>query len=145
MTNSTQTENSDINTSITFPEVPPNPDLYLYRAEVAHIVDGDTVDLRVDMGFNVTLKERFRLYGINAPESRTRDHAEKMKGLEATNFLSYTLNDPEADIYVQSIKDKKGKYGRYLGIIYMTYGTTGIYVNVNKMMVEEGHAIYKEY
>jgi len=110
--------------------------LYNYRAEVLRVVDGDTVDVMLDLGFSVSLKERVRLYGINAPESRTRNKAEKIKGLAAKDFVIEWMEKHGNKIVVNTIIDKRGKFGRILGTI-----TNEVGENLNDLMVEEGHAV----
>ena len=110
--------------------------LYHYRATVVRVVDGDTVDVMLDLGFNVSLKERVRLYGINAPESRTRDKAEKVKGLAAKDFVVEWTEDHADDIFIVTRIDKRGKYGRILGTIMNESGE-----NLNELMIKEGHAV----
>ena len=110
--------------------------LYHYRATVVRVVDGDTVDVMLDLGFNVSLKERVRLYGINAPESRTRDKAEKVKGLAAKDFVVGWTEDHADDIFIVTRIDKRGKYGRILGTIMNESGE-----NLNELMIKEGHAV----
>jgi len=101
--------------------------------EVAKVVDGDTIDIVIDLGFDLSKKERVRLAGIDTPESRTRDLEEKELGLEAKEFLARRLSDGEpSGLRVKTEKD--GKYGRMLGWIYI--GQT----NLNKEMVERGYA-----
>jgi micrococcal nuclease len=106
--------------------------MYYYKVEILRVVDGDTVDVRMDLGFNVWHKCRVRLVGINAPESRTRDLEEKKRGLAAKQWLIDTLELAESDIEMQS--HGVGKYGRVLGELYTKKG------NINKLMVKEGHA-----
>ena len=111
--------------------------MYEYRASLVKIVDGDTIDVDLDLGFAVVLKkQRIRLYGINAPESRTRDLEQKIYGLAAKERLKNLLEEAE-QIIVKTEIDKKarGKYGRILGTIYV--GS----ININNLMVDEGHAI----
>lgn len=101
--------------------------------EITKVVDGDTVDMIIDLGFSLTKKERVRLAGIDAPESRTRDLEEKQMGLEAKAFLTRRLADGEGSgLKVKTEKD--GKYGRMLGWIYI--GQT----NLNEEMVYRGYA-----
>lgn len=107
--------------------------MYEYSAKTVRVVDGDTVDLLVDLGFGITIKERFRLYGINAPESRTRDLEEKVKGLESKKWLIHRLEDV-TDLRILTLKDAKGKFGRYLCILMIHDQDGGI--NINKEMVE---------
>lgn len=92
--------------------------VYEYAAEVTRVIDGDTVDAEVSLGFHIKFKERFRLYGINAPETRTRNKKEKAAGLRASDFLSKALGMggiQKSRIMIKTSKDRKGKYGRYLG------------------------------
>jgi len=105
--------------------------MYEYNAEVVRVVDGDTVDLRVDVGFKCSFNDRFRLEGIDAPESRTRDLIEKKAGLAAKDFLSDYLPVGRT-ITVKT--GKPGKYGRWIATLYRDG------VNVNQLMVKEGHA-----
>lgn len=88
--------------------------LYNYRCIVLRVVDGDTVDVDIDVGFDMWLrKQRIRLAGIDAPESRTRDKEEKHYGILAKNFLSTLLSVGES--YTLLSTKEKGKFGRYLG------------------------------
>ena len=106
--------------------------MYEYKIkDVVKVVDGDTVDLNIDLGFNLTKKERVRLAGIDTPESRTRDLKEKELGIEAKEFLERRLSDGE-NLKVKTEKD--GKYGRMLGWIYISE------TNINKEMVQRGYA-----
>jgi|TARA_Y100000310_G_scaffold280419_1_gene300143 micrococcal nuclease len=110
--------------------------LYHYRATVLRVVDGDTVDVMLELGFNVSLKERVRLYGINAPESRTRDKLEKVKGLASKDFVVEWTEDHADEIVIVTRIDKRGKYGRVLGTIMTESGE-----NLNELMIKEGHAV----
>ena len=108
--------------------------MYYYKIEVLRVVDGDTTDVRIDLGFNVWHKCRVRLVGINAPESRTRDKEEKKRGLAAKQWLIDRLEAAGSDIEMQS--HGVGKYGRVLGELFTKEG------NINKIMVKEGHAVF---
>ena len=109
--------------------------MYNYKVELIKVVDGDTVDLKVDLGFKLFMHERFRLTGINAPEMRG---AEKEAGKAAKEFLIDLLkNRNNKDIVIQT--EKQGKYGRWLAIIKVGDST------VNHVMVATGHAVYKDY
>jgi len=90
---------------------------YWYNAKVLKVVDGDTVDLMVDLGFNVHHKIRVRLYGVNTPESRTKDAAEKEMGLRAKQFTSDWM-DRHPEVFVQTVADKNEKYGRVLANVF---------------------------
>ena len=92
--------------------------MYEYSAQVLRVVDGDTVDVLIDCGFSTFRKERVRLYGINAPESRTRDKEEKIRGLAAKERLDELINNTEGSIVIKTELDKKGKFGRILGVIW---------------------------
>ena len=107
--------------------------MFYYKVEVLRVVDGDTVDVRIDLGFNVWHKCRIRLVGINAPESRTRDKEEKKRGLAAKSWLIDKLESAEDELEMKSYG--VGKYGRVLGEIYINE------VNINELMVKEGHAV----
>ncbi len=93
--------------------------MYEYKAKLIRVVDGDTVDAMIDCGFSTFRKERIRLRGINAPESRTRDKEEKKRGLAAKARLQELIEqDENNEFMVQTSLDKKGKYGRLLGVLY---------------------------
>ena len=120
--------------------------IYIYKAELIRVVDGDTVDLIIDLGFDTSRHERFRLYGIDAPELRTA------AGKEAKAWLEDALM-PLEEIYVQTIqlktKAKRDKYGRFLAVLYDDLGdidanrlmrTPVSPMSINARMVVEGHA-----
>ena len=120
--------------------------IYIYKAELIRVVDGDTVELMIDLGFDTSRKERFRLYGIDAPEMNTA------KGKEAKAWLIGVLG-PYGAIYVQTIqletKAKRDKYGRFLAVLYDRFPQAGQIVaqsgslplySVNLVMVDLGHA-----
>lgn len=110
--------------------------MFEYGAKVVSVVDGDTVDLSVDLGFDVQFNQRFRLYGINAPETHSKDAAEKKKGLETMNWLKEKL-PVGTEVIVKTEKDKQEKFGRYLASIVLQG------MDLNKNMVMLGFA--KEY
>ena len=107
--------------------------MFTYEAKVLKIVDGDTIDAIVDLGFSTFKKVRIRLYGINTPESRTRDKEEKIRGLAAKERLEQLLENNDHHFILQS--HGVGKFGRCLGEIWVDD------VNINKKLVTEGHAI----
>ena len=90
--------------------------MYEYKCEITRVVDGDTVDAVIDLGFDISYSSRVRLYGIDTPESRTRDLDEKARGKLAGKFLSDSILHAD-DVVIQTKLDKKGKFGRVLGII----------------------------
>ena len=107
--------------------------MYTYRVKsINRIVDGDTIDVTIDLGFSININQRVRLAGIDAPESRTRDLEEKKLGLETKEFLIKRLQDGLPSLRVKTEKD--GKYGRMLGWIYISE------TNINKEMVQRGYA-----
>tara|TARA_Y100000310_G_C20147461_1_gene563137 strand:+ start:75 stop:443 length:369 start_codon:yes stop_codon:yes gene_type:complete len=115
--------------------------MYEYKAKVLRVVDGDTVDALIDIGFHVHLKKRIRLYGINAPESRTRDKEEKVRGLAAKARLKEILKQEKNEITIKS--HGVGKFGRCLGELFIE-GTERFSYEpqcVNKMLISEGHAV----
>ena len=106
--------------------------MYEYKAKLVRVIDGDTIDVDIDLGFKVFLqKERVRLFGINTPESRTRNLEEKKLGLAAKARLKELL--PKTFI-VRTEKDDKGKFGRKLGNPLVDSR------NIYDQLVEEGHA-----
>jgi micrococcal nuclease len=92
-------------------------DRFWYGAEVLNVVDGDTVDLRIDLGFDIHHKIRVRLYGVNTPESRTSNKQEKALGMKAKQFTKDWLTSHKW-VFVNTIPDKNDKYGRILAKIY---------------------------
>lgn len=106
--------------------------MYKYNATLVNVVDGDTVDLKVDLGFLAHMDIRFRLSGIDAPEKRGKS---KEAGLAAKHFLIETLTDADS---IQVESEKTGKFGRWLGIIYFNH--SGISVSANELMITSGHA-----
>lgn len=113
--------------------------LYHYKAKVISIYDGDTIRLDIDLGLKTWIRnEPIRLARINAPELRG---SERAAGIEARDFLRSLIQ--EKDVVVQTLKDDKGKYGRYLGEIL--FEKDGAWININDLMVQNGHAEYKEY
>lgn len=114
--------------------------LYTYKAIIVSVYDGDTVTVDIDLGLHTWIKgEKIRLNRINAPELRGK---ERPHGIESRDFLRSLISDKE--VVIQTIKDKKGKYGRYLGEIWLKQKNDK-YVNVNDIMVKEGFAEYKSY
>ena len=108
--------------------------MYEYSCIVDRVVDGDTVDVVLDLGFDVRFFSRVRLYGIDTPESRTRDKDEKARGLISKKFLQEALADQEVVIKTK-LKDSRGKYGRVLGELWVDG------VNVNQTMVDKNLAV----
>ena len=108
--------------------------MFEYKCKLLRVIDGDTVDVDIDLGFGVWLrKQRIRLYGIDTPESRTRDLEEKKYGLAAKEFLQKWTGAGE--LTIKTHKDAKGKFGRILGELW-TFDT-----NINEKMIERYHAV----
>ena len=107
--------------------------MFEYNATVTKVVDGDTIDAMVDLGFGTWKKVRIRMHGINAPESRTRDLEEKKKGLAAKARLIEMLEENENHFIL--ISHGVGKFGRCLGEIYIKGHNTSL----NKQLISEGH------
>lgn len=108
-------------------------EMYKYQATIKRWVDGDTVDVDIDLGFGLIYSnQRLRLYGIDAWESRTRDLDEKEKGLAATAFVNEMA---PVGAQVTIITYKEGKYGRILAEVFLDEDT-----NLNKLLTEKGHA-----
>ena len=105
--------------------------MHEYQANLVKIVDGDTLDARIDLGFNVHVNKRIRLHGIDTWESRTRDKAEKVKGLLAKQFTKDMLEGAK-ELTLKS--HGKGKYGRVLGEVYCDDKC------LNEELIIEGHA-----
>lgn len=109
--------------------------LYTYKIkEWLKIYDGDTVTVIIDCGFGIYLKQRIRLFGINAPEIRG---SERPEGLKSKQRLIELVQEYKDDIYVKTIKDKTGKYGRLLGILLIKDKKDSI----NKILLDEGFAV----
>ena len=119
--------------------------MYEYKAIVERVVDGDTIDIIIDLGFKTWKKVRVRMEGINTPESRTRDLEEKKKGLAAKARLQEILdyNSNECVLKVSGV----GKFGRAIASVYVdtlspaSDKSSMTEINVNKQLIEEGHAV----
>lgn len=111
--------------------------MYEYRVKkVTGVVDGDTIDVDIDLGFSVSFSQRVRLAGIDTPESRTTDKAEKVLGLEAKEYLKSKLKDAKEVVIKTEKPDSSEKYGRILGWLYVDGNT----ISVNDQMIEDGYA-----
>jgi micrococcal nuclease len=111
--------------------------MYEYRVKkVTGVVDGDTIDVDIDLGFSVSFSQRVRLAGIDTPESRTSDKFEKTLGLEAKEYLKSKLKDAKVVVIKTEKPDSSEKYGRILGWLYVDGDT----VSVNDHMIEDGYA-----
>ena len=123
--------------------VPPNrKSCYNFRViEINRVLDGDTIDVTIDLGFDLYKKERVRVAGVDTPEKRTRDLEEKALGKDATNWLKEKLEGAVAgddDLVIRTeLVGGVGKYGRLLGWLYIGDGD----VSLNEQMIEEGYAL----
>ena len=108
--------------------------------EINRVVDGDTIDVTIDLGFDLYKKERVRIAGVDTPEKRTRDLDEKELGIDATNWMKEKLDGAisgDDDLIIRTeLVGGMGKYGRLLGWLYIGDGETSL----NEQMIEEGYA-----
>ena len=107
-----------------------------YVRKVESVVDGDTIDVLIDLGFDILFSSRVRLAGIDTPESRTKDLAEKALGLESKEYLKKALKDAKSVVIKTEKMDSSEKYGRILGWVYINGDT----VSLNDMMINDGYA-----
>ena len=108
-------------------------EFYYYKAKLDRVIDGDTIDAMIDLGFDTWVHKRIRLFGINCPETRTKDLEEKAKGLRSKDFLKDLFIETGGSFVLQSLG--VGKYGRCLGKIYINN------ININELLLKEGHAL----
>ena len=108
--------------------------MYEYSCKVERVVDGDTVDVVLDLGFNILHKCRVRLFGIDTPESRTRNLDEKARGKMAAAFLENAINSGKKIVIQTKLKDSRGKFGRVLGNVVVDG------ININQEMSTNYHA-----
>jgi len=114
--------------------------LYHYKARVVDVYDGDTCTVDIDLGLSTWIHgEKLRLYRINAPEVKG---SSKARGLQSRDALRKFIGGKE--VFIQTIKDRKEKYGRYLAELWIADGKKG-YINVNDWLVKEGLAKYRKY
>jgi micrococcal nuclease len=115
-------------------------DKYIYRAKLERVVDGDTVDALIDVGFDIWVKKRIRFMGLDAWESRTRDLEEKKKGLAAKARVIELLEETSSKSgYFRLKSHGVGKYGRVLGELFII-DSNNIQYNINETLINEGHA-----
>tara|TARA_R110000796_G_scaffold132969_1_gene248505 strand:+ start:22 stop:444 length:423 start_codon:yes stop_codon:yes gene_type:complete len=109
--------------------------MYEYGCTVDRVVDGDTIDVILDLGFDIMFRSRVRLYGIDTPESRTRNKDEKVRGKMAGSFLKDAVDNGTKVIIETKLKDSRGKYGRVLGNVIVDG------VNINQVMIDNYLAV----
>jgi micrococcal nuclease len=107
-----------------------------YVKKVSKVVDGDTIDVDIDLGFDISFTSRVRLAGIDTPESRTADKIEKALGLEAKAFLKSAIDSAKTVVIKTEKMDSSEKYGRILGWVFLDESETSI----NEEMIKAGHA-----
>ncbi len=119
--------------------------MFEYKAKITRVIDGDTVDAMIDLGFSVHRKIRIRLHGINTPESRTKDLEEKERGLQAKARLIEILEEHDYEVDLKSYG--VGKFGRCLGELFYfkhipdSWESEFVKTSINNQLVEEGHAV----
>ena len=106
--------------------------MYEYRAKLIRVIDGDTVDAKIDLGFDVWVKKRIRLHGIDTPETRTKDLEEKKAGFAAMERVKSLMEECGGEFILKS--HGIGKYGRCIGTLYINDN------NINELLLSEGHA-----
>ncbi|WP_319480062.1 thermonuclease family protein [uncultured Draconibacterium sp.] len=116
--------------------------MYTYKATVNRVVDGDTIDLVIDLGFKITTFQRIRLRGINTPETYNvkKDSEEYKNGMKAKAFVIERISNNDNEVIVETDKEV-GKFGRYIGIIRLADNEQAL----NDELVEKGFAEYVEY
>ena len=107
-----------------------------YVKKVTKIVDGDTIDVDIDLGFDISFSSRVRLAGIDTPESRTTDKMEKALGLEAKAYLKHEIEAAKSVVIKTEKMDSSEKYGRILGWVFLDGAT----VSLNEKMIKDGYA-----
>ena len=115
-------------------------DKYIYRGKLERVVDGDTIDALIDVGFDIWVKKRIRYKGIDTWESRTRNLEEKAKGLEAKARNKELLMEVSSKPGYFRLKSYGvGKYGRVLAEVFIM-DSNGVQIDINKTLIKEGHA-----
>lgn len=111
--------------------------MYEYKCFVIRIVDGCTVDAQVDLGFNVLVRQRIKLYGINCSDIKSLNDKEKLQGIESRNRLSELLGK---EFICKTVMNKRGKVGRTLGHVFVE-NEDGTRTDINEKMIKEGFAV----
>ena len=115
-----------------------NKDPYIYRIRSIHkVVDGDTIDADIDLGFDISLTKRIRLAGVDTPESRTADANEKKLGLESKEWLKKRVEGAKDILIKTELPDSTEKYGRIIGHLFINNESTSL----NEQMIDEGYAL----
>ena len=112
-------------------------DPYIYRIkQIIKVVDGDTIDADIDLGFDISLSKRIRLAAVDTPESRTADANEKKYGLESKEWLKHKVENAKNTLIKTELPDSTEKYGRIIGHLYINDQETSL----NNQMIVEGYA-----
>lgn len=117
-------------------------DRYWYRALCLRVVDGDTIDIEIDLGFRLAFDMRVRLYGINTPELNSKDSEERSRAVMAKDFVAAKIDGQL--VVINSHKDRTEKYGRYLATVFYA-DSMGVWVNLNEELVRVGLAVEADY
>ncbi len=113
-------------------------DPYIYRIKsVIKVVDGDTIDALIDLGFDISLEKRIRLAGIDTPESRTTNAKEKIMGLESKDWLKHRVENAQRILIKTELPDSTEKYGRIIGHLFINEEETSL----NNQMIIDGYAL----
>jgi len=120
--------------------------MYEYKCKILRVIDGDTVDIDIDLGFGIWMhKERVRVMGIDTPESRTRDKVEKKFGLLSKAYVKDLMPVGSQQVLKTTIdksgEDKKGKFGRILGDFFIYDSKTDSTVKLTEIMIRDGYAV----
>lgn len=107
-----------------------------YVKKVSKVVDGDTIDVDIDLGFDISFSSRVRLAGIDTPESRTTDRMEKSLGIESKDYLKKAIDACKTVVIKTEKMDSSEKYGRILGWVFLD----GSEISINQKMIDEGYA-----
>lgn len=107
-----------------------------YVKKVSKVVDGDTIDVDIDLGFDISFSSRVRLAGIDTPESRTADKMEKVLGLESKAYLKHAIDNAKSVVIKTEKMDSSEKYGRILGWVFLD----GSDKSINQEMIDNGYA-----
>ena len=115
-----------------------NRDPYIYRIkEIYKVIDGDTIDASIDLGFGIYLTRKIRLAGIDTPESRTTDVKEKIMGLESKDWLKHRVENAQCILIKTELPDSTEKYGRIIGHLFIN----GQETSLNNQMITSGYAL----
>lgn len=112
-----------------------NSCMYTYKAKLIKVIEGDTIDASVDLGFDINIRLRIKMYGIITPDPRSKDLNEQEKAINVKSKLLELIGN---DFIVETIHNKRGKYGRTMGIVYIKH--EGELVNVNQLLISQGLA-----